>query len=242
MEKDHCRILYDNSIFKKNFKYLINKYKITQKELEIKLDMSEGLFSRYLNNKKVTEPKIGILNSVAKYFNITIDDLINKDLQSLEYMFSSENNNSEVLFLKKIIKDTLDGYISWEILDFKNHHYIISDSYSSNWLKTIDSFESRFTGKIYSLDELRAYTCLINLDDNTDIQLVIINFIDDNLNFMYEFYMINSNNKVIPACCSYDFWDNSNNEFYILLEKLYKIAPVSEKESIYVSYLNKSNY
>ncbi len=260
-ENKNYKIEYDNTIFKNNLKYLISKNNITQKELEKKLEIADGLISRYINNKNTSvEPKMGILNSIAKYFDVKIDDLINKDLKNSAIL--SVKDSSDILFLEKIVKETIEGIIIWEELDFHNHHYIKSsysdygefnygNNFESNFLETFDSFKSSFSDIEYPLNDIHGYTCLINLDKNISVQLIIIRYldeqIDDNFNFIYEFYMVNNNRKVIPCFCSHNFYFlchicNINETLYELLNKLYDMAPNSEKEKIFISYINKKNF
>lgn len=266
MEENYKRINYTNEHFRNNIDYLISKNGITKSMLESKLGMGEGSLSRYCKSgDRATEPKIGIINSLAKSFNVTIDDLINSDLQKKDQEILQSNERKEVLFCKKMINQTNSNLCDWKQLNFYNDGFIqsVKDEHSSNitqsnWLECDCKFKSKFINTLYTIDELSAFTFILN----KNVQVVIMKFfkIDDepssfDINLRYELYLIKSDGRVLPSCSSHVYSDDfSSNEIikddimYEVLEDLYKRAYYYfkfgkdnyEKELIYNDYLNEN--
>nr|WP_319398057.1 helix-turn-helix transcriptional regulator [uncultured Carboxylicivirga sp.] len=66
------------SFFGKNIRKIRSIKKISQSEFASIFDLSRASIGSYEEGR--AEPKIEIINKVAKYFSITIDELINKEL------------------------------------------------------------------------------------------------------------------------------------------------------------------
>lgn len=65
-----------------NLIYLRHKYRLTQNELAHELDISPSAIGMYEQNRR--EPELRMLIKIARFFNVSIDDLIKKDLQKEE--------------------------------------------------------------------------------------------------------------------------------------------------------------
>lgn len=65
------------SNFNKNIEHL-TKISINQNQLAIKLELSRQTIQGYIKQNK--EPKYDILIKIAKIYNVSIDDLLLKDL------------------------------------------------------------------------------------------------------------------------------------------------------------------
>lgn len=65
------------NFFSKNLDYL-TKTKINQSQLAEKLELSRQCISGYLKQGK--EPKYNILIKISEIFNVSIDDLLKKNL------------------------------------------------------------------------------------------------------------------------------------------------------------------
>lgn len=68
-------------MFAKNLKYLRLKNNMEQTELAQKLDRGATSVSNWENGNSV--PKAGIISDIAKLFNVTMNDLMNSDLQNV---------------------------------------------------------------------------------------------------------------------------------------------------------------
>lgn len=253
MEEVYKRVNYTNENFRKNIEFLISKRNLTKNTLEKKLEMGEGALSRYCKlGKGAPEPKIGILNTLAKAFGVTIDDLINSDLQEKEQEVLESNQRKEVLFCKKLIENTNKNLCDWRNLDFYNDGFIESevwgeDVLSSNWIELDGKFKSKFTNISYECDTLNAFTFMLS----KEVQVVIIECLNleceeslSNVSHSYELYLIKSNGRVLPSCSSHRY---SDDVLYEVLKDLYRRAydyfrfgkDNYEKESIYDDYLNE---
>jgi len=80
------------SFFGKNIRNIRSIKKISQSEFASIFDLSRASVGSYEEGR--AEPKIEIINKVAKYFSITIDELINKELTVNElYHFDVGNEH-----------------------------------------------------------------------------------------------------------------------------------------------------
>ena len=68
-------------MFAKNLKYLRLKNNMEQTELAEKLDRGATSVSNWENGNSI--PKAGIISDIAKLFNVTMNDLMNSDLQNM---------------------------------------------------------------------------------------------------------------------------------------------------------------
>lgn len=68
-------------MFAKNLKYLRLKNNMEQTELAQKLDRGATSVSNWENGNSI--PKAGIISDIAKLFNVTMNDLMNSDLQNM---------------------------------------------------------------------------------------------------------------------------------------------------------------
>ena len=253
MEEKYIRINYTNENFRNNIDYLTSKYNITKNSLENKLGMGEGSLSRYCKpDEKAPEPKIGIVNSLAKSFNVTIDDLINNDLQKKDQDALKNNERKEILFCKKLIQETNSNLLDWKCLESYNYGFIKTqvDDWGtvvySNWVEENGKFKSKFVNKSYEIDEVEALTVMLN----SSVQVVIIKFIEakdlsdisniseiidlldiPELMIRYELYLVKENGKVLPSCSSHIFlnkclnYENKRDDaMYEVLENLYNKA------------------
>lgn len=255
MDGKHIRLEYTNKNFRKNLEYLVSRENTTKSSIEKEFEMGEGSLSRYCKlDEGAPEPKIGILNSLAKAFNVTIDDLINSDLESKERESLEITRNKDIMFCNKLIENTKLGVCDWHKLNHYNDGFIESQ-YSecsplySNWLNTDGMLSSKFICRVYDIDKLYALTTII--DDDT--QVVIIKYsepLEEETKSIYEMYLVKSCGKVLSSCSSHRqeeiFEDVIFKEvFYNVLKQLYEVAydyivfgkDTFEKELIYNKYL-----
>lgn len=255
MEKIYKRIEYSNENLRKNINYLTRRDNITKSALDKEFEIGEGSMSRYCkNDESAIEPRIGIINSLAKYFGVTIDDLINNDIEKKEIKEQEYSQRKEVLFCNKLIKQTKENLCDWHKLNFYDDgfigHQYYEDTVISDFLEYNGKFKSKFTYNEYDTEELTAFTTMIN--QNT--QVVIIEYfevIDEEFFHKYELYLIRSDGKVLPSCASHtsDGFDGIiyDDIYFNVLKELYKASSTYvyvgkdayEKELIYDDYLEE---
>lgn len=83
-----------DNCFSINISYLRNKFQLTQNELAEAITITRDALSAIENNKN-KKIEISVLQEFSKYFNISIDDLINKNLQELD-----KKSNAEEYYIK----------------------------------------------------------------------------------------------------------------------------------------------
>lgn len=257
MEKAYKRIEYSNENLRKNINYLIQRDNITKATLDKDFEMGEGSISRYCKiDGSVIEPKISVLNSLAKAFDVTIDDLINTDIEQKEIKEIENSQRKEVLFCKKLIKETKDNLCDWHKLNFYNDSFIAFEGFEgvitySNFLEDNENFKSKFIYKEYNIEELNAFTTIIN--GNTQVVIIEYLDVDEDILYGYELYLIKSDGKVLPSCASHTRDEFPSDDiicdeiFYNILRDLYKTShdyvtfgkDNFEKELIYDYYLEE---
>lgn len=70
----------DNDYSAKNILYILKRYHLTQKELAKMLGISNTTISTYINGK--VAPSLSVLFGVSEQFGISIDCLINVDMEN----------------------------------------------------------------------------------------------------------------------------------------------------------------
>lgn len=248
MEKIYKRVEYSNENFRKNINYLITRDNVTKSFLDNSLEIGEGSLSRYCKvNDDVIEPKIGIVNSLAKSFGVTIDNLINGDVEKKEKEILENSQRKEVLFCKKLIEKTKINLCDWKYYDFYNSE-IVEDN---------GTFESKFMYESFDIRDLNGYTVTIN----SNVEGVIIEHPlyetgeGGNISARYELYLVKENGGILPSCASHRYNNELSKVFEEgiiydevldnVLKELYKVAADYvafgkdnfEKEYIYEEYI-----
>ena len=105
--------------FHRNLEYLRKSRNITQNELASKIGVDQTTIGRWEDGNR--EPTVWNVSNIAKYFNVSIPDLLDKDLSQTQDIKLSQ---TEVLFDKTkdilsddyratiefIMKKTIDNY------------------------------------------------------------------------------------------------------------------------------------
>ena len=71
-----------NNFISLNIKYLLNTNNFSQNDFGDIFELKRGVINHYVSGKVM--PKIETIQKICDYFNISIDDFINKDLSLLE--------------------------------------------------------------------------------------------------------------------------------------------------------------
>ncbi|EHD7926733.1 helix-turn-helix transcriptional regulator [Enterococcus faecalis] len=149
-------------MFSKNLKYLREKYNLEQIELAEKLNRKSASSISEWEKGKYT-PKIGTLNDIAELFNVSITDLMNKDLSSndnsnskldINPVFSklNEENKREVYNLAEKRLNEQNSNVSAfphhkeisQQVDLAAHSEIDNREYSDEQIKGIRSYLDQF--------------------------------------------------------------------------------------------------
>lgn len=272
MENKFKRIEYSNENLRKNINYLIKRDNITKTILDNSLGMGEGSLSRYCRkDDSAIEPKISIINSLAKSFGVKIDDLINEDIEAKEKIVLQNSQRKDVLFCKKLIEETRQNICKWEKLNINNDSHIqieyndYYDYFESNFFDTEGKFKSKFTYELYEMNDITGVTTIINSNTKVVLIEVIAKLRKDeeldfgNIAYNYELYLIKENGELIPGFSSYRYVDENSKlfgeellydeVFDNVLRELHKVSSDYidfgkdnfEKESIYDEYLFVNN-
>jgi len=94
------------NILNKNINYLIEKQGVKIFKLANDFQLNRTTISHYLTDKSI--PRLDFLVKFAKYFNVSVDDLLFKDLSAPDYV-PSKNDKGEVEILKEKVEMLQEG-------------------------------------------------------------------------------------------------------------------------------------
>lgn len=96
-----------------NIEYLIRKSRFSQKEFGDLFELKANVVSQYVKN--ISYPKIETIQRICEYFEITIDDFINRSLEEkkenqlnesrTEYQINRKDESKIILLLENTLKD-----------------------------------------------------------------------------------------------------------------------------------------
>ena len=100
-------------ILNKNIKYLIDKQGVSINRLSDEISVSRSTLTNYYYDKAI--PSVEFLLKFAQKFNVSVNDLLTKDLSASDFVsepkveYNRQNRDKEIEFLKKeiAIKDKL---------------------------------------------------------------------------------------------------------------------------------------
>ena len=125
MEKNINRITYENEFFRKNLNYLTEQMGVTKKKMTQDLDINEINLSRLCKHDSTQQPSIETLMRIAKYFNVTIDELIGENIEENRLYESNDNERKIIRVCKKMIKDTNENLIDWRRYEYNEANDIL---------------------------------------------------------------------------------------------------------------------
>lgn len=112
----------------KNLRYLRKQKGLTQADIANKLDIKRTMISAYEEGR--SEPKLASLNILAETFNVTVDDLLNRDievlgkrspkkqeLKILTIAVDKEDNENITMIGQKASAGYLDGFSDPEFIE-----------------------------------------------------------------------------------------------------------------------------
>ena len=99
--------LYEKKLLMSNIDYLLNERHITALQLEESIGVSGGYLSRLAAND--SEPGIDVVCSIARCFNIALEELICLNLAK-----RSEKEEKVISLLEKMIEDTETDKMYWD--------------------------------------------------------------------------------------------------------------------------------
>lgn len=82
-----------------NISYLVNKMRCSQDEFGAIFDLKRSVISQYIKEK--SQPKIETIQRICEYFEITIDDFINRSLEEVKQNVVNEPLNTEYQINRK---------------------------------------------------------------------------------------------------------------------------------------------
>ena len=188
------------SFFGKNIRKIRSIKKISQSEFASIFDLSRASVGSYEEGR--AEPKIEIINKVAKYFSITIDELINKELTVNElYHFDVGN--------EPVFKNTSFKSISVRKIPFLHSKKLNNiEDLSSETLIEIP-LESNLTNCIAIHININDFICI---PSNIQNQSTIIVNLQKELPITFEsYYLIKTNNATYISKLNI----LANNQFHV---------------------------
>lgn len=126
----------DNSLLSERLIELINHYNMTESQLARAIQIPRGTINR-LKLGKITNPRTSTLTVIAKYFNISIDQLLG--YEPLPFY------DTAVACVERV------PIFSWEqLLTFKNRDFCIGDISPKQWIHFESEHESA-AGSLFAL-------------------------------------------------------------------------------------------
>lgn len=71
-------------MFKDKIKKLMNSKNVSQRDLAKAISINESAMSRYISGERT--PRIDILTKIARYFNVSIEELIDESPENENFM------------------------------------------------------------------------------------------------------------------------------------------------------------
>lgn len=102
------------NFFAKNILYLRKKHKHTQAEMPALIAVGRATWSNYENG--LTEPDFDKLIGIAKFFKVSIDDLLTVDIGAQEHANTAEKENSIVQEPEVPYEHAKKEQVNWLIL------------------------------------------------------------------------------------------------------------------------------
>ena len=198
----------NNEEIVKSIKELCKKHGVTANQLENKAGLSQGLISRWLK----TTPSLDKIIDIADYFNVTIDEVVGRNIYT------------DDAFLKALIQRTDNKQLKWIIFDKETSEKIKKpycdydyddedyyDYYEEEHL-TDYSYYTSYNGGFISI------ACVCNYDNtlcpvkstlciqpSEDAGLVYQNYNTDELTALWISVIKNTNSKVPDDVLAEDF-------------------------------------
>lgn len=225
---------FDKKIFINNVKYLLAKKGESFKNLEEKVKVSQGYFSRFINLEKDIYPNIKFLCDVSNYFNINLELLISFDISEI-----GDNDTLVYKFINKLINDIEIGKLSSGV---QNPDLLFL--YNEEEIKSLNPFIVKVEMKNNNLYYVLQNNIIgeNNLISNNSFYYIAIN--QDEILFLFEELNINPDGNYYLEESYYHLY-----QFNKKTKKNMKICTVSNyyKQEIYwlmnklISVINKKN-
>lgn len=218
---------WDKQVFSNNLNEILKDRNISKKELANLIDKSESSIAKYCNCREQTIPDIECVIAMAEALGVRINDLI---LEQPSRTVISDYERNKLLFIDKIINDTKEEKIIWE-LDSRDEYYSEFSGYKKHPL---------FHPNIYMVDnEEFAYNYISKFDEdyfatkgfkthiNGENMVLVIMCSDRRNNLLYEIYM-ETQNEIHPIMCCKSI-DTGNEGLPLELFKLVEFCIYDKK-------------
>ncbi len=108
-----------------NIRYLLSKENLPKDTFGKKFGLNRGAIASYIDGK--SKPKIETLQKISKYFNLFIDDIVNKDLSN----YNSITNNGDTKLSEKEALSVIESL-------YKHESQLIKYELFNTWVKKIE--------------------------------------------------------------------------------------------------------
>lgn len=135
----HIRKHYDKHLLFNNIRYLLRINNIKLGDIEKEAGVAPGYMSRLDKEFSSTEPSLEFVFTAAKLLNSSVDSILKIDLSKL-----SSNEEYILNFLNKLIKDTDNDVLSWNVEKYELLKSFSDSDSCYHPLFTIEKFEDVF--------------------------------------------------------------------------------------------------
>lgn len=135
----HIRKHYDKHLLFNNIRYLLRINNIKLGDIEKEAGVAPGYMSRLDKEFSSTEPSLEFVFTAAKLLNSSLDSLLKIDLSKL-----SSNEEYILNFLNKLIKETDNDVISWNVEKYELLKSFSDSDSCDHPLFTIEKFKDVF--------------------------------------------------------------------------------------------------
>ena len=143
---------------------------MTQNDLADKLMVSRQAITKWENDKGL--PDIDNLVMISKIFNVTMEDLLEYKIETIEF---KEGNTVETISKENSKIRKADGFVKERFSDADNIYYLLREPKLTKWEAVLDFFVGAGTLEVakYAKDGVIWHSYLVEKEDNQ--YLVLIN-------------------------------------------------------------------
>lgn len=218
-----------------NIEHLISNTDMKKGDFETKAGVKKGYLSSISDEMSTTVPPTMFLVKASELLGVSIDDLVNRNLEEL-----SKDDYLTCTFIRKLINQTDKQEIYWEQQTLSEIEEKLADNvlpnslYESNYDEIIDIVFISYISAFYSYTEVVGSIYMVSLAYDAVVYIVPVKYKEEAheseiINYelyMGTFYDPMSDEEIEPVVCS-----RKSNVVNDYLAELYKSISASVKKS-----------
>ena len=223
----------DSKLILNNIHYLIKKNNMRIGELETKIGVSLGYFSKMLKGDNSSIPSTEIIYNASRVLNVNLEELLTIDLSTID-----ETEEKVISFIDKLISSTKNKKSEWS----ENHPSMLSPYSELPPMFEVDhdlaegdlvKYKSSFFNSMEKgfADIVGDYYITIYNESLIYFMMVRLPYGINEFYFGYEMYIL-KNDRLMPICCELDCY---NSFAFKEMEILYKEI----RRSLKYPFMNK---